>query len=68
MNVAPIGRYMTDLAILLVKHPAPWRMAPIATGECILDARNHVAPVAPLTPEIGAGLVAAVNLAAGLRP
>jgi len=64
MSEAPIGRYMTDLAIMLVKHPAPWRWDDRI--KIAYDAPGN--PIVNLPRDMQEGLVAAVNLAAGIRP
>lgn len=66
-HAAPIGRYMTDLAILLAQHPAPWRVD--EASEAVRDASARcIIAVDVLYIDVAKGLVAAVNLAAGLRP
>lgn len=68
---APIGHYMADLAKLLDMHPAPWRCTePNAVGDFdIVDAAGEcVTSCSGGNETYENGLVAAVNLAAGIRP
>ena len=71
MTDAPIGQYIADLAKLLDQHPAPWRFHNDERDPSVRDANDTI--VIDLIFEedddiLAAGLVAAVILAAGIRP
>lgn len=72
MSGAPIDTYQSDLTKLLVEHPALWRFDDDARNPSVLDATGAEVDVGLIFTEeddvVAAGIVAAVNLAAGLRP
>ena len=70
MTDAPIGQYIADLAKLLDSHPAPWILEDRGINSVRIKDVRHVEVIAFRGEfrTLAAGLVAAVNLAAGIRP
>ncbi len=72
MREVPVGTSFADLAKLLERHPAPWRFDNHDTNPGVFDRAGgevHVGFIfSEEDDEVAAGLVAAVNLAAGLSP